>query len=169
MYDIEGYGEVTFHQLKSGDYYVEWSPENADKTLISRQMLQEFLRKIQFLIERSDFHFGECNAATILYQKTQAEVERITTLREIDRARSAALLDACHRFRAQTNKAEAEVENYKAIVEATEKDVYYYKRKVDNVRALCDEFDAREADPWYWSDITDPIRKIIDEGRGKTP
>ena len=29
------------------------------------------------------------------------------------------------------------------------------------VEALCDEFDARELDPWYWSDATGPIRRAI--------
>ena len=33
---------------------------------------------------------------------------------------------------------------------------------IARVRALCDDMDSRELDPWYWQDATDEIRAALD-------
>ena len=72
------YGEVIFTRLNSGDIFHEWNPQDSTETMISREMLDEFMGERSYILEQRDFFRGEYYSLILKYQRA------LTALRAID-------------------------------------------------------------------------------------
>ena len=70
--------------------------------------------------------------------------------------------DATHYAAVETDLRERIAQEIEAAHRTAPDRAVIAEAAIARVRALCDDMDSRELDPWYWQDATDEIRAALD-------